>query len=115
VSVSKVGGKFGLLEQGFQQGGEFQRDTEDVMASERLNEQATDEQQQAEAQRIYDRLGPIFEEERRRLANLLASKGNHELFGQTEYEVRDRVHHLGAKALETAADERQKKGRVRGC
>jgi hypothetical protein len=35
------------------------------------------------------------------------------LFGANEYEVRDRVHELGAKALEVAANERQKKGRVR--
>jgi hypothetical protein len=44
----------------------------------------------------------------------MASKGNHELFGQTEFELRDRVHELGARVLETAADERQKKGRIRG-
>ena len=37
-----------------------------------------------------------------------------ELFGQTEFDLRDRVHALGARVLETAADERQKKGRVRG-
>jgi hypothetical protein len=37
------------------------------------------------------------------------------LFGQTEYELRDLVHRLGAQVLEAAADERQKKGWVRGC
>jgi hypothetical protein len=47
------------------------------------------------------------------MARLMASKANHQLFGQTEFELRDRVHELGAKALEVAADERQKKGRVR--
>jgi hypothetical protein len=50
-----------------------------------------------------------------RMARLMASKGNHELLGATEYEVRDRVHELGARVLETAAEERQKKGRVRRC
>jgi hypothetical protein len=45
----------------------------------------------------------------------LASKADPELFGKTEYELRDRVHHLGAEALQVAANERQKKGRVRGC
>ena len=69
-------------------------------------------EQQAEAERIYERLGPLFEEERMRMARLLASKGNSELFGKTEYELRDRVHQLGAKTLEAAADERQKKGRI---
>ena len=73
-----------------------------------------DGEQEAEAQRIYERLGAAFDQERMRMARLMASKGNHELFGATEYEVRDRVHELGARVLETAADERQKKGRVRG-
>ena len=36
------------------------------------------------------------------------------LFGQTEFELRDQVQAWAAKALEAAADERQKKGRVRG-
>lgn len=70
---------------------------------------------QAEAERIFERLGPLFDEERMRIAQLLASKPDSQLFGQTEYELRDRVHHLGAKSLEAAAEERQKKGRIRGC
>ena len=62
-------------------------------------------------QRIYERLAPLFEEERLRMARALASGP---LFGRKEFELRDRVHELGAKALEVAADERQKKGGVRG-
>ena len=77
-----------------------------------LREALTDEQE-AEAKRIYDRLEQIFDEERMRMARLLASKGNSELFGQTEFQLRDRVHQLGARALEATADERQKKGRLR--
>jgi len=73
------------------------------------------EEQRAEAQRIFERLGPLFEEERLRMACLLASKGDRELFGKTEHELRERAHRLGAKTLEAAADERQKKGRIRGC
>jgi hypothetical protein len=69
----------------------------------------------AEEQLLYERLGPLFEQERLRMAKALASKADSELFGANEYEVRDRVHELGAKALEVAANERQKKGRVRGC
>jgi hypothetical protein len=61
-------------------------------------------------QRIYDRLGPLFEEERMRMARALASGP---LFGKKEFELRDQVHDLGARALEVAADERQKKGGVR--
>jgi hypothetical protein len=62
-----------------------------------------------EEQRLYERLGPLFEQERRRMAQALASGP---LFGQKEFELRDQVHGLGAKALEVAADERQKKGGI---
>jgi hypothetical protein len=68
----------------------------------------------AEEQVLFERLGPLFEQEARRMAKSLASKADGELFGKNEYEVRDRVHELGAKALEIAANERQKKGRIRG-
>lgn len=68
----------------------------------------------AEEQVLFERLGPLFEAERLRMAKSLASKKDEELFGKNEYELRDRVHELGAKALEIAANERQKKGRVRG-
>jgi hypothetical protein len=60
--------------------------------------------------RLYDRLGPLIEEERLRMARGLSAGP---LFGKKEFELRDQVHSLGAKALEAAADERQKKGRIR--
>lgn len=69
----------------------------------------------AEEQLLYERLEPLFEEERLRMARAMASKADSELFGANEYEVRDRVHDLGARALEIAANERQKRGRLRGC
>lgn len=72
------------------------------------------DEQEAEAERIYERLRGAFDEELRRMARLMASRPNKALFGETEFELRDRVHELGARVLETAADERQKKGRVRG-
>lgn len=68
----------------------------------------------AEEQVLFERLGPLFEAERVRMAKSLASKKDEELFGKNEYELRDRVHELGAKALEIAAHERQKKGWIRG-
>lgn len=64
-----------------------------------------------EERRIYERLEPLFEHERLRMARALASGP---LLGRKEFELRDRVHELGARALEAAADERQKKGRIRG-
>lgn len=85
------------------------------MRNDRPLRQELNAEQEAEAERIYERLEAAFDQERMRMARLMASKGNHELFGQTEYEVRDGVHELGARVLETAAEERQKKGRVRGC
>lgn len=64
----------------------------------------------ADEQNLFERLGPIFEAERRRMAKALAAKPDAELFGKNEYEVRDRVHELGAKVLAEAANGRQKKG-----
>lgn len=76
------------------------------MASPARAEVSLSESEQA----IYDRLGPLFEQERLRMARALASGP---LFGEKEFELRDQVHDLGAKALEAAADERQKKGGIR--
>jgi hypothetical protein len=67
-------------------------------------------EQEAEAQRIAAILGQKFQEETLRIARLLASKPDAELLGKTEFEVRDRVHDLGARAIETALQERKKGG-----
>ncbi|WP_146452583.1 hypothetical protein, partial [Bythopirellula polymerisocia] len=50
-----------------------------------------------EEQLLYERLEGCFEQERKRVAKLLADKDDSNLFGQTEYDLRDRVHALGAK------------------
>jgi hypothetical protein len=63
--------------------------------------------------RIYQSLRQAADADLRGLADLLASKPDRQLLGQTEFEVRDRVHKIGAKALETALEER-KKGGTRG-
>ena len=60
---------------------------------------------------LFERLIPLYEQEAVRMAKSLASKKDEEMFGKNEYEIRDRVHELGAKALEIAVNERQKKGR----
>jgi hypothetical protein len=65
--------------------------------------------EQAElAERIYQTLRQATDSDLRGRAELLASKPDRQLLGQTEFEVRDRVHQIGAKALETALDERKK-------
>src|SRR5262245_45739811 len=67
-------------------------------------------EQEAEAGRIFDALKETAEADLWVLARLLASKDTGELFGRTEFEVRDRVHALGAKAVETALAGRKKGG-----
>ncbi len=69
--------------------------------------------QEAEARRIYDALKAAADTEILTLARLLASKPDSQLFGPTEFRVRDLVHKIGAKALEAALDGR-KKGGTRG-
>lgn len=78
-----------------------------------VNVQLTAEQR-AEAERIETRLKAAFSQELKRMAELLASKPNGQLFGQAEFELRDRCHALGAEVLEVAAEERVKKGRLSG-
>ena len=68
----------------------------------------------AEAQVLFERLKPLYEQEALRMAKAMALKKDEELLGKNEYEIRDRVHELGAKALEIAVNERQKKGWIRG-
>jgi hypothetical protein len=60
--------------------------------------------------RIYHSLRQAADADLRLLADLLASKPDRQLLGPTEFEVRDLVHRLGAKAFETALDERKKGG-----
>jgi hypothetical protein len=60
--------------------------------------------------RIFQSLRQAAETDLRLLADLLASKPDRQLLGQTEFEVRDLVHRIGAKAFETALDERKKGG-----
>lgn len=70
-------------------------------------------EQEAEAQRIFAVLKQTSEQDLLAMARLLASKSDGQLLGKTEFEVRDRVHEIGAKAIETALAER-KKGGTRG-
>jgi hypothetical protein len=67
-------------------------------------------EQQDEAQRIERILMESVRDDIRSIAELFASKPDRQLLGQTEFEVRDLVHKIGAKALETALDERKKGG-----
>lgn len=70
-------------------------------------------EQEVEADTLAQRLQVLVGEELRSLARLLASKPDAQLLGRTEFQLRDRLHDLGARILETALDER-KKGGTRG-
>jgi hypothetical protein len=67
-------------------------------------------EQAALSDRIYQSLRQATEPDLRDLADLLASKPDHQILGQTEFEVRDRVHAIGAKAFQSALGERKKGG-----
>ncbi len=67
--------------------------------------------EQAEvAERIFQNLRQATDSDLRHLAGLLASKPDRQLLGRTEFEVRDAVHTIGAKAFEAALQERKKGG-----
>ena len=72
-------------------------------------------EQQAVSDRIFERIQGAFVAEARRMADLMASKEDRQIFGQTEFELRDRVHALGAEVLEATAAVRLKKGDLSGC
>lgn len=67
-------------------------------------------EQRDEADRIKHRLMAIVEDEIQGIAELLASKPDRQILGDTEFQVRDRVHKIGAQAIETALDERKRGG-----
>ena len=65
--------------------------------------------EQAElSDRIYHSLRQTTEADLRDRADLLASKPDRQLLGPTEFKVRNAVHKIGAKAFETALQERKK-------
>jgi hypothetical protein len=70
-------------------------------------------EQEAEAQRLADTIAVRTKEELLRITRLLVSKQDEQLFGETEFQVRDLVHKIGARAIETAVNER-KKGATEG-
>ena len=80
------------------------------MVKKQASQGALSAEQQSEADLIYARIRGAFDQEARRLAELMASKETRDIFGETEYQIRDRVHALGAEVLTATAEERVKKG-----
>jgi hypothetical protein len=58
-------------------------------------------EQEQQAQALAARIRAAVDGDILELARLLVSKPEHEVFGETEFQVRDLVHHLGATALQT--------------
>jgi hypothetical protein len=55
---------------------------------------------EAKAQELLTHLRAQADDELLALARLLVSKADHEIFGDTEFQARDIVHRIGAKAFE---------------
>ena len=83
-----------------------------MMIATRHGEKPTP-QQEEEARRIKEKVMAAVDQEVEQMAQLMASKEDDQLFGKTEFELRDIVHRIGAKALEITANGRLKK-RVSG-
>jgi hypothetical protein len=75
-----------------------------------MDRQLGREELEAEAQRIYQTLVQATQKDLLAMARLLASKPDRRLLGETEFQVRDLCHQIGAKAIETALTERKKGG-----
>ena len=68
------------------------------------------EEQARRAQQLFESLKAAAEHDLRAVAELLATRPDHQLFGATEFRLRGLVHRLGAKALQSAAEQRKKGG-----
>lgn len=67
-------------------------------------------EQRAEWDRIVDRVMAKARGEIEAAALLVVTKADPQLFGQTEFQLRDMMHRLGVSVLDAALDERKKKG-----
>lgn len=67
-------------------------------------------EQRDEADRIERRLLELARSDIRELAEALASAPDAQLLGAAEFEARDRVHRIGARAVEAALEGREKGG-----
>jgi hypothetical protein len=64
----------------------------------------------AEVQRVHDVLSKAMDRDIWQIAELMVGKRDDQLFGETEFELRDKVLRMGAKALEATVDDRKKGG-----
>jgi len=66
--------------------------------------------QEAEVERVKAILLQAIEGELQQMAELFVSKKDHELFGRTEFQLRDLVLQAGSRAMEAVLEDRKKGG-----
>ncbi|MEA2632490.1 MAG: hypothetical protein QOE66_2709 [Chloroflexota bacterium] len=66
-------------------------------------------EQEAHAQELAETMLKALEGDVLQMTRLLASKPDHQVLGQTEFQIRDLVHQIGAKAIQAELEARQKK------
>jgi hypothetical protein len=71
-------------------------------------------EQEAEALRLAERMHTASKDDFLQLARLLVAKPDSQLFGATEFQVRDHALHIVARAFQAALDGREKKTTTRG-
>ncbi len=67
-------------------------------------------EQEEEAQRIFQKIKDKVNEEVLDMVRHMVGKPVHEIFGASEFELRDKLNEMGAKVLQESANERAKKG-----
>jgi hypothetical protein len=66
-------------------------------------------EQEAHAQDLARTVLKTLEADILQMTRLLASKPDHQVLGQTEFQIRDLVHQIGARTIQAELDARQKK------
>ena len=64
----------------------------------------------SEVQRVHDVLLKAMDREIWQIAELMVGKRDDQLFGETEFALRDKVLRMGAQALQATVDDRKKGG-----
>ena len=67
-------------------------------------------EQAADAEQLYQAFRVNADAKLRELATLMASKPDNQLFGETEYKIREIVLQIGAEAIQTAVNRPKKRG-----
>jgi hypothetical protein len=63
-----------------------------------------------EVQRVHDVMAKAMDQEIWRMAELMVTRRDDQLFGETEFLLREKALRMGAQALEATVDDRKKRG-----